>query len=111
MVRIGADVLYQDSTNHPGKLVARLQDGSLIELVVAPSSDVSSLTDNTGVVSPNSTIEDVPACEGDAGGSDTVSSADAVATVASVNAALAAIENNIADLAAKVNAILTALTL
>ena len=35
----------------------------------------------------------------------TVSAANAVATVASVNTALTAIENNIADLTAKVNAL------
>ena len=62
----------------------------------------STLTDNTGA-SPNSTIENVPAASGDAGGAATVSAASAVATVASVNTALTAVENNVSDLTDQVN--------
>lgn len=78
---------------------------------VAPSSQgaaSANFTDNTGAT-PNDTIENVPAASGDAGGAATVSAASAVATVASVNTALTAIENDLADLAAKVNTILTVL--
>jgi hypothetical protein len=65
---------------------------------------IADLTDNTGAT-PNNTIENVPASTGDGGGAATVSAAANVATVASVNTALTAVENNIADLAAKVDAL------
>ncbi len=71
-------------------------------------SNIVALTDNTGATA-NDTVENVPACTGDAGGVATVSDPANVATVASVNTSLTAVENNIADLTAKVNAILTAL--
>ena len=65
---------------------------------------IAALTDGTGATA-NNAIENVPAAAGDAGGAATVSAANAVATVTSVNTALTAIENNIADLTAKVNAL------
>ena len=45
----------------------------------------------------------MPAATGDGGGAATVSAAADVATVASVNTALTAIENSLADLAAQIN--------
>lgn len=62
----------------------------------------STLTDSTGAT-PNTTIENVPAATGDAGGAATVSAAADVATVASVNTALTAIENSLSDLADQIN--------
>jgi hypothetical protein len=67
-------------------------------------SAIADLTDNTGATADN-VIENVPASTGDAGGIAMVSAAANVATVASVNTALTALENNIADLAAKVDAL------
>lgn len=71
-------------------------------------ASIVSLTDSTGGTA-NNTVENVPAATGDAGGAATVSAAADVATVASVNTALAAVENNFADVAAKINEILAAL--
>lgn len=69
---------------------------------------ITSLTDNTGATA-NDTIENVPAASGDGGGLAGVSAAANVATVSSVNTALTAVENDIADLTAKVNTILSRL--
>lgn len=63
---------------------------------------ITVLTDNTAATA-NDTVENVPACTGDAGGVATVSAAANVATVASVNTSLTAVENDIADLTSKVN--------
>lgn len=63
---------------------------------------VDPLTDNTGVASPNDTIENVPAAT--AAVTDTTA-----ASLTSTNAALTAVENNIADLATKVNELIEAL--
>lgn len=58
----------------------------------------TSITDNTSATA-NSTLENVPAA--------TAANTDAsAASLTSTNAALTAVENNLADLAAKVNAIL-----
>lgn len=77
-------------------------DGSTVGLfAVAPATrttGVAQLTDNTGATA-NDTIENVPAA--------VVGVADA--SVASVNTALTAIENNLADLTAKLNAVMTAI--
>lgn len=62
------------------------------------------LTDSTGVT-PNTTIENVPAATGDAGGASFVSDPSAVATVSSVNTSLTAIENSLSDLADQHNKI------
>lgn len=62
---------------------------------------ITSLTDSTGATA-NNTVENVPA----AVAADTDTTA---ASLTSTNASLTAAENNIADLTAKVNAILTAL--
>jgi hypothetical protein len=76
-----------------GKILA---DGTQAAAVV-------NFTDNTGVVTPDTTIQDVPAtATAPAALSDAASRAE-------VNAALTAIENNTADLASAVNKILTAL--
>ena len=64
------------------------------------------LTDSTGVT-PDTTVENVPAAAGDAGGIAMVSAAANVATVASVNTALTAVENSISDLTAQVNKLIT----
>ena len=72
--------------------------------VVQPAA-VASLTNSTGVAG-NDTVENVPAATGDGGGISTVSAAANVATVASVNTALTAIENDIADLTDKLNVVL-----
>lgn len=64
-------------------------------------SAITSLTDNTSATA-NNTVENIPA----ATAADTDTTA---ASLTSTNAALTAAENNVADLAAKVNAILTAL--
>lgn len=64
---------------------------------------VMGFTDNTGVVAPDSTIENVPATA-----TAPAALADAAART-EVNAALTAIENNTADLTKSVNAILVAL--
>ena len=69
---------------------------------------IAALTDSTGATA-NNTIENVPAATGDAGGVAMVSAAANVATVASVNTALTAVENDLADLTAKVNAVTAAL--
>lgn len=69
---------------------------------------IAALTDNTGATA-NDTVENVPAAAGDAGGVAMVSAAANVATVVSVNTALTAVENDIADLTAKVNAVTAAL--
>lgn len=69
---------------------------------------ITALTDNTAAVA-NDTVENVPVVTGDLGGVATVSLAAAVATVASVNLSFVAVENDIADLTAKVNAIITIL--
>lgn len=62
---------------------------------------ITSLTDSTGAT-PNNTVENVPAAV--AAATDTTA-----ASLTSTNAALTAAENNLSDLTAKVNAILTAL--
>lgn len=61
---------------------------------------ITPLTDNTSATA-NNTIENVPAAS--AASTDT-----SAASLTSTNAALTAIENNIADLAAKINAIIAA---
>jgi hypothetical protein len=64
---------------------------------------ITNFTDNTGVVAPDKTIENVPA---------TATAPAALADAASraeVNAALTAIENNIADLTKTANEILAAI--
>lgn len=73
--------------------------GSTLTLAVKQQSAVTSLTDNTGGTA-NNTLENVPTV-----GVDVVIAASQV----DVNTAIAAIENNFADLSAKVNSILTAL--
>lgn len=60
------------------------------------------LTDSSGGGAPNNTLEVVPAAT--AATTDT-----SAASLTSTNAALTAIKNDIADLAAKVNAIIAAL--
>lgn len=70
------------------------------KVISTSMTNITALTDNTGA-SANNTIENVPAAT--AASTDT-----SAASLASTNAALTAIENNIADLAAKVNAILAA---
>lgn len=67
---------------------------------VAETSGITVLTDSTGVT-PDSTIENVPAAT--AATTDT-----SAASLTSVNTSITAIENNLSDLAAKVNAILAA---
>ena len=64
-------------------------------------SGVTVLTNSTGVT-PDSTVENVPAAT--AASSDT-----SAASLTSTNASLTAIENSLSDLAAKVNAIINAM--
>lgn len=64
-------------------------------------ASVTALTDNTGATA-NNTIENVPAAT--AASTDT-----SAASLTSTNASITAIENNIADLTAKINAIIGAL--
>jgi hypothetical protein len=68
---------------------------------VAAAAALTVLTDNTGAT-PDSTIANVPAAT--AASTDT-----SAASLTSTNTALTAIENNISDLAAKVNALIAAL--
>ena len=63
-------------------------------------ANITALTDSTGATA-NNTIENVPAAV--AASTDT-----SAASLASVNNSLTAIENNLADLTAKVNAIIAA---
>lgn len=77
------------------------QDATAANAKFAAIAALTALTDSTGVASPNSTIENVPAAT--AASTDT-----SAASLTSVNASLTAIENSLADLAAKINAIRTA---
>lgn len=70
-------------------------------------ADVGALTNNTGVA-PDTTIADVPATTAAGVGALTIGTT-AVATTASVDAALAVVEADISDLANQVNAIRTVL--
>ena len=97
------EVELDGALNHDGTTVGFY--GATPATQASASAD---LTDNTGATA-NYTVEDVPAAAGDAGGVVMVSAAANVATVASVNTALTAVENDIADLAAKVNKCLTVL--
>ena len=83
------------------ELVADEFTGTFNGAVGGALSGVTALTDNTGATA-NNTIENVPAVT--AASTDT-----SAASLTSTNAALTAIENNIADLTAKVNAIIAAL--
>lgn len=83
------------------ELVASEFTGILNGTVVGALAAVTVLTDSTGATA-NDTVEDVPAAV--AAASDTTA-----ASLTSVNTALTAIENNIADLTAKLNAVINAL--
>lgn len=77
--------------------------GGKITAAGIQAAAIASFTDNTGVVAPDSTIENVPqAATAPAAVGDT-------ALRTEVNAALTAIENNTADLTKSVNEILAAL--
>ena len=71
----------------------------------APGASITPLTNNTGATA-NDTVENVPAAVAAATGADTAT----LPTLTSVNASLTAVENNISDLTAKVNAIISALS-
>jgi hypothetical protein len=80
-----------------------LANGSKVLADGTQAAAITSFTDNTAVTTPDSTIENVPA---------TATAPAALADAASrveVNAALAAIENNTADLTKSINDILVAL--
>lgn len=79
-----------------GELVV---DGRVLDL--AATAAIVALTNNTAATA-NDTVENVPAAT--AASTDT-----SAASLTSTNAAITAIENNISDLTAKVNAILAAL--
>lgn len=97
------EVEIDGAFNHDGTTFGALNTTPAVQQTAS-----ANLTDNTGAAADD-TVENVPAAAGDGGGVATVSAAANVATVASVNTALTAIENDIADLTAKVNKALTVL--
>jgi hypothetical protein len=98
-----ADLLLTGTLTHTGPAI-----GVFGTAPAGQQAAIAALTDGTGATA-NDAIENVPASTGDAGGIAMVSAAANVATVASVNTSLTAIENDLADLTAKVNAITAAL--
>lgn len=111
-----ADLPTEDPTSEllwlllpkPGSAGARPADlvdgtGGTANNTLTALGGITVLTDNTGGAAPDNTLQVIPAAAGDGGGLAMVSAANAVATVASVNTALTAIANDLADLAAKVN--------
>jgi hypothetical protein len=89
-----ADLLLTGTLTHTGGLI-----GVFGTAPAGQQAAIAALTDGTGATA-NNAIENVPAAIDDGSGA---------ATVASVNTSLTAIENDIADLTAKVNAITAAL--
>lgn len=86
------------------EIIADEFTGTLNGTVAGALTGVTVLTNSTGATA-NNTVENVPLAVAAATGADTAT----LPTLVSVNASITAIENDLSDLAAKINEIINAL--